>query len=513
MTASRSSLTQLRRSWMVTTASFVALLGASFLFVDNICQGDDSPKDEAIEFVDAGKPTRDGSDWPVFLGPQGTGVSNEVGLLESWPAAGPPVLWERGIGTGYSSPSILGNRLVVHHRPKRGNDADKEVVECLRADNGKPVWKQSYPTAYEDPYGYNNGPRCTPLLDGSRCFTLGAEGKLYCFNIENGSPIWSRDLKEKFEIPDGFFGVSCTPILEGDRLIVFVGGQPNSGVVAFNSQTGEILWESVGQSTWDGIDTRGEWNKKTYKWTGEEQIASYASPIGATFHGKRHILCLMRHGLVSVDPENGKENFKYWFRSRKYESVNAARPVVVGNQIFISAAYQVGSALLEVQPDGKSVKEVWRNRKNMLTHWSTTIACDGYLYGFSGRHEQEGSFRCLELATGDVVWETLGYDGELSELTQNRQTGEIRNRETGQPVPFPFFGRGSKIQVGNKFIVLGERGTLALVKVSSKKFEEISRTSYKSINYPAWAAPVLSRQRLYLRSERSLLCLDLAAKP
>lgn len=513
MTVSRMLLRKPRPSSLVTAALVVSMFVLFVFFAEHPSRGDDAKTNEVVEFVDAGKPTRDGSDWPIFLGLDGTGVCDEVGLLESWPAEGPPILWEREIGTGYSSPSVLGNRLVIHHRPKRGEDANSEVVECLRADNGKPVWKQTYPTAYEDPYGYNNGPRCSPLLDGNRCFTLGAEGKLYCFNIENGSPIWSQDLKQKFEIPDGFFGVACTPILEDGRLIVFVGGQPNSGVVAFDSQTGKVLWESVGQSTWDGIDTRGEWNKKKYKWTGEEQIASYASPIGATFYGKRHILCLMRHGLVSVDPENGKENFKYWFRSRKFESVNAARPVVVGNQIFISAAYQVGSTLLEVQPDGKSINEVWRNRKNMLTHWSTTIAHGGYLYGFSGRHEREGSFRCLELATGDVVWKTSGFDGELSQLTQDRQTGEIRNKETGQLVPFPFFGRGSKIQVGDRFIVLGERGTLALVKVNSKKFEEISRTSYKSINYPAWAAPVLSRKRLYLRSERSLLCLDLAAKP
>src|SRR5690606_32306526 len=109
---------------------------------------------------------------------------------------------------------------------------------------------------------------------------------------------------------------------------VLVGGQPNSGVVAFDADTGETLWESVGRQTWDGADT-GVASDPKYEWTGEEMVVSYSSPIAATIHGKRHVLCLMRQGLVSVDPETGAENFHYWFMSRAYESVNAARPVVV----------------------------------------------------------------------------------------------------------------------------------------------------------------------------------------
>ena len=237
---------------------------------------------------------------------------------------------------------------------------------------------------------------------------------------------------------------------------------------------------------------------------------SYSSPLAATIHGRRHVLCLVRQGLVSLDPQTGDENFKYWFRSRSHESVNAARPVVVGDKVFISAAYRTGSALLQVAPDGKSYRELWRNPRNMLTHWSTAIHVDGYLYGFSGRHEREGQLRCLELKTGKVVWASDGTEPVVGRVVFDQATGGFQDRQTGKPVPFPFYGRGSKIQTGNSFIVLGERGTLAKLTISPEGLKEQARTSYKQIHYPAWTAPVLSRKRLYLRCEDALICLDLA---
>lgn len=473
-----------------------------------VCRGADKtilhvPKAEAE------KP-RTGHDWPKFLGPSGYGVSKETGLLKTWPKSGPPILWEKGIGSGYSAPSVRGNRLVVHHRVE-----DNEVVECLRADTGKTLWQYKYETAFQDPYGYSNGPRCTPLLTENRCYTFGAEGRLLCLNLKTGNKIWLRDCYKDFDLedeqtgrPNWFFGIGCTPILEGELLIAIVGGQPNSGVVAFDADTGKTVWENVGKNVWDGAET-GWTAQPRYTWTGDEQVASYSSPVAATIHGKRHVLCLMRHGLVSLDPKTGKVNFKYWFRSRAHESVNAARPVVIGDKIFVSAAYRVGSALLQVNKDGTSYKELWRNRRNMLTHWSTAIHVDGSIYGFSGRHEQEGRFRCIDLKSGQVQWSTTGYEGDVKDLAQDPQTGRIIDRKTKEPIPWPFFGRGSKIRVGDKFIVLGERGTLALVNVNPKTFQEISRTSYKQITWPAWTAPVLSRKRLYLRDEDSLLCLDL----
>jgi outer membrane protein assembly factor BamB len=126
-------------------------------------------------------------DWPRFLGPNGDGTSKETGLADAWPTNGPPQLWSKAVGTGYSAPSILGQRLVLHHR-----QSDQEIVECFDAASGKSIWRQATPSAFIDPYGYNNGPRATPLLTTNRCFTFGAEGGLRCLDLETGREIWSR---------------------------------------------------------------------------------------------------------------------------------------------------------------------------------------------------------------------------------------------------------------------------------------------------------------------------------
>lgn len=449
--------------------------------------------------------TRKGEDWPRFLGPRQDGTSSEL-VLKTWPKGGPPILWEKRIGTGYSAPSVRDHRLVLHHRQR-----DEEIVECLRSYDGKPLWTHKYETTYSDPYGYNNGPRCSPLLTKTHCFTFGAQGVLTCVELESGKPVWSRKCEDDFDLPDWFFGIGCTPVLEDGLLIALVGGQPNSGVVAFDAMTGKTVWQKVGKATWDGAETGWKAPEDPiYKWTGEEQIVGYSSPIVATIHGQRHLLCFLRHGLVSLNPKNGDLRFKYWFRSRTFESVNAARPVVIGNKIFLSGAYRLGSVLLEVKPDNQSVDVVWRDSRNLLTHWSTAIHVDGHVYGFSGRHEQEGQFRCVNLADGKVNWSTTGYEGELSDLGQDPVSGKIINRRTKEAIPWPFYGRGSKIRIGDNFLVLGERGTLSLVTIDDKEFKELGRTLYEQIKYPAWAAPVLSRGRVYLRSEDHLICLDVA---
>ncbi len=455
----------------------------------------------AICFLAIFAPVATAEDWPWFLGPRHDGTSAETDVNLKWPEAGPTVLWKQEIGTGYSAPSILGDRVVVHHRLE-----DKEIVSCRSVKDGSVVWEHDYPSSFRDPYGYNNGPRCSPVLTKTHCFTLGAEGMLCCTDMQTGKVVWRHALQDEFNLPPWFFGVGCSPLLDGDRLIVLVGGQPNSGVVAFNIADGTKIWEAVGKQTWDGaIDDQSD---EPYEWTGDEMVISYSSPVIATIHGQRHLLCLVRQGLVSLDPVTGKENFHYWFRSKTHDSVNAARPVVIDDQIFLSAAYQVGSALLKVKADGKSFTEVWRDRDNMLAHWSTPIHVDGFIYGFSGRHENEGELRCVRLSDGKVTWATSGFSGNVRDLGRDQGTGKIINKKTNKEVPFPYFGRGSLIRVGDRFVVLGERGTLAIVHVDSMEFKEDRRASFDEVGYPAWAAPVLSNGLLYLRSEDWLLCLD-----
>jgi hypothetical protein len=185
----------------------------------------------------------------------------------------------------------------------------------------------------------------------------------------------------------------------------------------------------------------------------------------------------------------------------------------VDDYVFLSAAYETGAALLKVHPDGKKYDVVWNDADAMQTHWSTTIADHGYLYGFSGRHQAGSTFRCLEMTTGKLKWQTQDVDAN----------DEPDPKEGRGKTPPKYYGRGSATLAEGKFIVQGETGVLALVEVNPEKFVEISRVNYPEAGYPSWVAPVLAHKRLYLNVAREgrdnlgrhtyeyhLLCLDLA---
>ena len=179
-------------------------------------------------------------DWTSFLGPTHNGMSTETRLLHTWPKTGPKLVWEMKKGTAYSSPAISGDRLLFIHRVGK-----EERVECLHRETGERYWQFSYPTEFEDRYGYNNGPRASPVIDGDRVYTYGAEGKLHCLKLETGQVYWKRDLRGEFRVPQDFFGVASTPLIEGDLLIVNVGAPGGPTVAAFDKKTGKLVWETV----------------------------------------------------------------------------------------------------------------------------------------------------------------------------------------------------------------------------------------------------------------------------
>jgi outer membrane protein assembly factor BamB len=444
-------------------------------------------------------------DWPRFLGPRGDNTSTETNLLDRWSTNGPPILWEKPIGTGYSAPSVQGDLLVLHHRL-----GEAEIVEAMEAATGKSKWTQKYPSHFTDPFGYNNGPRCMPLLTSNRCYTFGAEGKLLCLDVTDGRVVWQRDTTKDWTVPQAFFGVGSTPLVEDGKLIVMIGGQTDAGVVALDLERGKTIWESVGKKTWDGVTPIGWRTTKPYEWTGREMLASYASPVAATIQGRRHLFCLLRQGLVSLNPTNGEVNFKRWFQCPVNESVNAMSPVVQGDLVFLSAAYyRVGSVLLRVKPDGKSFDEVWRNPQNpferdpatgsypspvLEIHWTKPVLLDGFLYAFSGRNEPDASFRCVDLKTGKLMWS---------------RDESYPAHSTPQP---RVFGRGSAILADGKLIAVGEGGRLGLFRPNPQRCEEICVWQVPALRHPCWAAPVLSEKRLFLRSEDRLVCVDLAKR-
>lgn len=426
--------------------------------------------------------------WSKFLGERGDSTSSETNLVERWDASGPKLSWSVPIGTGYSAPSVRGNRLFVHHRK-----ADKEIVDCLDASTGTKIWSYAYQSDFVDPFGYNNGPRATPLVTEDHCFTLGAEGKLLCLNVASGKKVWERDTNKEWTIPQAFFGVGSSPLIHSNKLVVMIGGQPNSGVVAVSPQTGKTIWESVGLSNWQAKPMHGWPGELKVEWKLHEKQASYASPVPAIIHGKERILCLMRQGLVAIDPSNGLVDDSFWFRARVNESVNASNPIVLENGIFISSAYyRSGSVMLDVDPKDRRFVERWRSPQ-IETHWMTPIVLNGVIYAFSGRNEPDARLICFDLRSAKLLW-------------SQDQSWQKHSSE-----PVAKYGRGSIIFADKKLIVLGETGLLGIYKPNIETPTEVCRFKPPMLNYPCWTAPILSAGHLFLRSEEALVCYDLRA--
>ena len=415
-----------------------------------------------------------GTDWPAFLGPLGNSVSPEKGIRIPARGESLPVLWHKRLGTGYGMPTISRGRLFVFDR-----DGDKARLSCLKSETGEFLWKYAYATDYEDYFGYNNGPRCSPVVDGDRVYIHGAEGMLCCLQATDGKLLWKVDTHADFGVVQNFFGVGSTPVIEGDLLISQVGGSPpgsgrfptmeqkgnGSAVVAFDKFTGKV------------------------KYKASDELASYAGPVLATINGRRWCFIFARGGLIGMEPASGKIDFHYPWRANTLECVNAANPVVVGDQVFISETYGPGSALLKVKPGGYEV--LWtdaekRRNKSMQCHWNTPIYHDGYLYGCSGRHDNNAELRCIEWATGKILWSE------------------------------PNLTRTSLMMVDGHFLGLAEDGTVLLLKVNPRRYEEVARLEVRDpaskaplLEYPCWAAPILSHGLLYVRGKDQLICLEL----
>ncbi len=398
-------------------------------------------------------------DWVSFLGPTHNAVSRETRLRREFP---PPLIWEFPKGTGYASPAIQGASLCFLHRV--GNE---EIVECLNAETAATRWQYRYPTAFEDRFGYNNGPRSSPVIDGGRVYTLSAEGLLHCLSMASGGVVWKKDLRVAYRVTQDFFGMATTPLIEGQMLVINVGAPGGPSVVALDKTTGTEIWRA-----------------------GKEWGPSYASPVPAMVQGKRRIFVFAggesdppTGGLLSIDPTNGKVDFSVPWRSRSRESVNASCPVIFDNKVFVSASYRAGGALIEVRPDFTH-KVLW-TKPDFGLHFNTPIYRDGHLYGFDGRNEPDAALVCVEAATGKTVWRKNPEWNESFEVNGQRQQQQLGTY------------RGSLLAVDGQYLCLGELGHLLWMDLTPGGYKEIARTWLFAAR-ESWTLPVLSRGLLYV---------------
>lgn len=388
------------------------------------------------------------SDWPQFLGPTRDGVYADKDIADTFPKSGPPVVWRRDVGHGLSGPIVVGGKAMLFHRV-----GDREVLDCFNADTGEPVWSDGAPTSYTDDFGFDEGPRGTPTVAGGRVYTFGAQGMLTCRDVATGKPRWSVDTAAKFAAPKGFFGMACSPLVEGDVVVVIIGGKPGAGIVGFDAASGAVRWKAT------------------------DDDASYASPTAASVDGKRRVFAFTGEGLNVIDPAGGAVESHFTWHPPIRASVNAATPIVSGRDVFLSASYGAGAVLLRM--NGKQLDRVWSGDDAMSNHYATCVLHDGLLFGFHGRQEQGPSLRCVEMSTGKVRWEEEG------------------------------FGAGSILLAGGKLVILTEKGQLVLAPATPDGFKPTARAQI--LPFDCRAYPAIANGKLYARSKDKLVCVDLRA--
>lgn len=385
------------------------------------------------------------TDWPQFLGPTRNGSYGGPPLAEAWGQGGPKVLWRKQVGQGFAGPAVIGNRVILFHRV-----GSEEIVESLDAANGNSIWRYAYRTTYRDDFGFDEGPRAVPVIADGVIYTFGAEGQLHAVDLAKGTRLWSEDTMKRFSVPKGFFGAAGSPLVDNGRVIANIGGE-KAGVVAFEAKTGKVLW------------------------TATDDDASYSSGVGATIGGRRSAVFLTRDSLVGLDPASGAIQFQRRWRARLAASVNAATPLVVGDQIFVSAQYGPGAGVLRV--NGSQLVDVWVSDDVLSNHYATSVFYNGHLYGFHGRQEFGPSLRAVEFQTGTVKW------------SQEQ------------------FRAGSVLLAGDKLLITREGGELVLATASPQAFKPIARAQIlQGVVRPY---PALADGLLYVRNENTLLCLDL----
>lgn len=427
-------------------------------------------------------------DWPQWLGPQRDGVWRETGIVEKFPDGGPPVKWRTPIGGGYSGPAVVGTRVYITDRQlatgqkisdnafDRAPTAGSERVLCLGAESGKILWTHEYPCEYT--ISYAAGPRTTPLVADGKVYSVGAEGNLVCLDAETGKRIWSKAFQEEYDISAPVWGFAGHPLLDGDRLICLVGGQ-GSVAVALNKDTGEELWRSLSAAE-----------------------PGYCPPVIYELGGKRQLIIWHPQAINGLDPATGEVYWSVPFDVKA--GMTIATPRKAGERLFVTNFYD-GPMLLEfkagqVEPDlvwrGESHSE--RNTDKLHTVMSTPVIQEEHIYGV----DSYGQVRCLDLETGERIWEDLTATGSTGD------TRDFANRWRNV-----FF-----IPHEDRFFLANESGDLIIAKLTPSGYEELSRAHViKPDNTMpgrkvVWSHPAFANRCAYLRNDEEIVCVDLGVK-
>jgi len=409
-------------------------------------------------------------DWPQWRGVNRDGVWKEKGLLEKFEGPTLNAAWRVPVSNGYSGPTVAKGRVYLTDRVTE--PTQQERVHCFDEKTGKTLWTRSYDAPYGG-VGYPDGPRASVTVDGGRAFALGAIGHLNCYDAATGRSVWSKDLNALYHIRLPIWGIAAAPLIEGNLVIVVIAGETDACVVALDKNTGAERWRAL------------------------PDRAAYVAPIIVMQAGKRVLLVRTGERIVGLDPANGKLHWEYAYPARQMP-IAIATPVVKGDLVFFTCFYD-GALLLRLKQDRLAVEKVWervgqneRNTDALQSIISTPLIQGSHIYGV----DSYGELRCLDLMTGDRVWESQ------------------------DAVPRARWATIHFVVNGDRIWMFNERGQLIIARLSPRGYEEISRAQLiqpTTGQLPqrggvCWAHPAYANQHVFIRNDTELVCASLKAR-
>jgi outer membrane protein assembly factor BamB len=385
--------------------------------------------------------------WTQWGGPNQAFRAASQGLASEWPESGPPELWSRELGDGYSAILYEDGKLYTMYR-----DADRETVVCLNAKDGKTVWEHTYEASPADGHvtQFGEGPRSTPLISGKLIYTIGISGAMNALDKKNGKQVWSHDLWDEYGGNVLNHGYSSSPIEYNDTVIALVGGAGQS-IVAFDKKTGEVKWKS------------GDFAN------------SYSTPRVLEIGGQPQLVTFMAEQVVGLDPNNGTLLWSYPHQNQWGQ--NISMPIKIDDDHLFISSPQAGAKGLKLTrtEEGFDVEEVWATRKIQFYH-ATTVRDGDFVYGSTGM-SAPAFMAALNIKTGEIAWRKRGYS------------------------------KANCIAVDDRLIILDEDGVLYLTTATPQDL--VLHSKVELLDAVAWTVPTIVGKRIFVRDKHRIIALDL----
>lgn len=412
-------------------------------------------------------------DYPQWRGTHRDGILNEPGLMRQLPEGNLPRQWSVPVGPGYSGPTVSDHRVFLTDRGVDPEQADQERVLCFDAKTGEIIWSHSYEAKYNDDrynIGYKAGPRAAVTIHAGMALSVGAMGHMKCFKAETGDLIWQHDLAEEYSIQMPIWGITAAPLVYKDLVIQITGGRDHACVVAFDLSTGQEKWRAI------------------------NELAGYSAPILIRQGEQDVVVCWTGQSVTGLNPNTGEEQWRFPMEPRNMP-IGVATPVISNDFLFVSSFYD-GSMLIKLSKDTPTASQVWRrvgqsekNTDSLHCMISTPLIKGEYIYGV----DSYGELRCLNLMTGDRVWEST------------------------DAVPTARWATIHTLRDGDREIMLNDQGELIFANLNPSGYQELSRTKLLDPtlrqlprrNGVTWSHPAIANGVIYARSDNELVAASL----